>query len=437
MALRKRTGRRPTQKTKQSPSFTKEFLVEGLTHDAKGVARDDGKVTFVEGALPGERVEAYVVKQGRRFDEAKVSKILEESADRVTPECEHYFQCGGCQFQHLTYTKQIDSKLEWLRGQFRKLNIGDIELLSNTSQQYRRRARLSVFSKEGKQQLGFRARNSKDIVNISQCLVLTKPLQVVFDAFKERFNESTLASRIGHIELLDDNLSTSITIRLSRNVSDDDLIDWNKWAESQNVNLYWQQANEQRLPVVNEHFYTIDGLKIYFHPQDFIQVNGPMNEKMVEQAMNWLSPTKDDRILDLFCGSGNFSLPLAKRAGEVVGVEALESMVEYAKSNARVNELDNVTFIAADLTKTAPRILKNKKVTKVLLDPPRSGAFEFLETLVKFKPDQILYVSCNASTLARDAEYLIANGYLVSRVSLMEMFPQTSHSETMMLLQRK
>ncbi|WP_272642493.1 23S rRNA (uracil(1939)-C(5))-methyltransferase RlmD [Marinomonas mediterranea] len=437
MALRKRTGRRPLQKNNKFPIYTKEFLIEGLTHDAKGVARDEGKVTFIEGALPGERVEAQVVKQGRRFDEATTKKVLIESSSRVAPACAHFVECGGCQFQHLIYPDQVEAKTEWLSGQFRKLAIGDIELLSDHSEAYRRRARLSVFTKGGEHQIGFRARSSKDIVNIANCLVLTESLQSVFVALKERLHESSLTSRIGHVELLEDESGSSITIRLSREISATDESDWMVWASEVGVNLYWQRADESRISTARKHYYYVDGLNIQFHPQDFIQVNASMNEKMVEQAMRWLAPTKEDIVLDLFCGSGNFSLPLARRAGEVLGVEGLETMVEFARLNAQENDLDNVQFIAADLTKPAPKVLKSKKVTKVLLDPPRSGAFEFLETLVKFKPEQILYVSCNASTLARDAEYLIANGYVVSRVSLMEMFPQTAHAEAMMLLQRK
>jgi 23S rRNA (uracil1939-C5)-methyltransferase len=183
--------------------------------------------------------------------------------------------------------------------------------------------------------------------------------------------------------------------------------------------------------------YQVESLTIHYHPQDFIQVNQRMNVKMVAQALQWLALSEQDKVLDLFCGAGNFSLAMAKTAEKVVGVEVQAQMVRNAERNAEQNGLNNVTFIGADLTKTVRHEALKKGFSKALLDPPRAGAFEFLPSLIKLKIDTILYVSCDAATLARDAEFLVAHGYQVKRVSMMEMFPQTAHVETMMLLQKK
>ena len=442
--MRKRTPPRRIAKPQPlGPVMT--YAVDGLTHEAKGVARLQGKVTFIEGALPGETVTAQVTKAGRRFDEAVLKDILEPSPDRMAPACSHFHQCGGCSFQHLTNEKQLAAKADWLQGQLRHLiTTQDLELLSDVSIGYRRRARLSIHRKNGKTVLGYRGKASNDIVSIERCIVLTERLQKVFASLKSALLEDDLAVILGHIELLEDTKGVSVVFRLTSPLVNELKNQWDNWAQAQDVIVYWQAPKSSKADV------TLDSMRYYdlkdkdlgeirltYHPQDFTQVNATMNQKMVAQAMDWLNLNDQDVVLDLFCGVGNFSLPLAQRARTVIGVELQESMVDHARQNAQLNHMDNVSFIAADLTKSFQNELSNEQVTKVLLDPPRAGAFEFLDSIIKIGPIQILYVSCNASTLARDAEYLVAKGYRVLRVSLMDMFPQTSHVETMMLLQKK
>ncbi|MCV2403834.1 23S rRNA (uracil(1939)-C(5))-methyltransferase RlmD [Marinomonas sp. C2222] len=431
------TARRSPKKSPLGPSQT--FVIDGLTHEAKGVARSQGKVVFVEGALPGETVTAQITKFGRRFDEAKLTEVLQESDSRVTPACEHFHSCGGCSFQHLTNSSQLSAKSDWLKGQMRRVfPQGLLESLTDTPLEYRRRARISVDHKSQALKLGFREKNSNSIISIDQCLVLTRGLQAIFSSLKQELQGSELIKSLGHIELLEDTKGVSVLLRLTEDVVDPVKENLGKWAQDEQVHLYWQAPKESKASVAREHMrhYDLDGLRLYYHPQDFIQVNAPMNEKMVAQALGWLQPNQNDVILDLFCGVGNFSLPLAKRAKSVVGVEVQDSMVQAAQYNADINKLTNLSFVAADLSKPVSKKLSAEKVTKVLLDPPRSGAYEFLQSIIKLKPKQILYVSCSASTLARDAEYLVENGYKVLRVGLMDMFPQTSHVETMMLLQK-
>ena len=437
--MRKRTPQRRAPKS-QSIGPIQTFNVEGLTHEAKGVARLQGKVTFIEGALPGETVAAQVTKNGRRFDEAVLTHIIEPSAHRVEPDCQHFHACGGCSFQHLAREKQLSAKADWLQGQLRHLiTTQSLELLSDTSIGYRRRARIAIDHKNGQMVLGFRGKASNDIVSIDRCVVLTDKLQAIFHSLKQALSVSTLSTQLGHVELLEDTKGVSVLFRLISPVSTELQAIWEDWAIKENTALYWQAPKASRADVTTDkmRYYDLSNLRLKYHPQDFIQVNASMNQKMVLQALDWLKPNKQDVIMDLFCGVGNFSLPLAQLSKSVIGVEVQEGMVEAAKENARLNGLDNVSFLAADLTKPVKNELLTQQITKVLLDPPRAGAFEFLDSLIKIGPMQILYVSCNASTLARDAEYLVAKGYRVLRVSLMDMFPQTSHVETMMLLQKK
>lgn len=439
--MRKRhSPRRVTKHT--TPGPVKTFEIEGLTHEAKGVARFQGKVTFIEGALPGEKVEAQIHKFGRRFDEATLTRTLSASPDRVEPFCPHFSECGGCSFQHLSSPKQLEAKKNWLQGQLRNvLDTQDITLLHDRDVAYRRRARLSIQVKNNQVLLGFRSKSSQSITSIEQCAVLSQGLQTAYSALRKRVLQDAIASKLGHIELLEDAKGKSVLFRLTAPVKQEIREDWSMWAREENLTLYWQDDNVARAKVEVDQLrhYTLENESLFleYHPQDFIQVNARMNDKMVSQAMEWLAPDAEDVVLDLFCGVGNFSLPLGKRAKKVLGVEVQEGMVVAGRHNAQRNHLDNVHFLAADLTKPVSTEFSGMGVTKILLDPPRAGAFEFLESITKIKPRQILYVSCNASTLARDAEYLVAKGYRILRVGLMDMFPQTSHVEAMMLLQKK
>jgi len=437
--LRKRIPSRRASKA-QPLGPVQTFQVDGLTHDAKGVSRLQGKVVFIDGALPGETVDAQVSKSGRRFDEAVLKNLITPSDYRIEPVCQHFKECGGCSFQHLMDEQQLLSKADWLKGQLRNVipNLS-LDILSDKTTEYRRRARIAVDYKQRKLALGFRGKGSKDIISIDNCAVLTPKLQMIFKSIKTNLDKNDLVTMLGHIELLEDSKGVSVLFRLTGNISESTKSYWDTWATQETASLYWQAPKMSKANVALDtmRYYDLDGMRLHYHPQDFIQVNEGMNQKMVSQAIEWLQPTKEDVVLDLFCGVGNFSLPLGKVAKSVIGVEVQDSMVQAARDNAEANELNNVSFIAADLTQPVANKFSKEKITQVLLDPPRAGAFEFLDTIIKIKPIHILYVSCNASTLARDAEYLVTKGYRVLRVCLMDMFPQTSHVETMMLLQKK
>lgn len=436
---------RPKRKKQSTASVAAstvtDYQINAITHDARGIAKGgDGKVTFIAGAIPGEQVKARVFKSNRRYDEANLVEIIQASEHRVQPACSHFDNCGGCSFQHLDYPSQLEFKSQWLQGQLRKLAFdGEIELLVDQPFAYRRRARLSVkVNKQGQVDFGFRSKNSSDIVNIARCDVLTKSLQALLPDLRETLITSIRPQVIGHIELLEDNNGRSVLLRLTDLLPQEDMTRWQSLAEHNNLVLYLQEAKDNSVACSEEELreYQVEGLRVRYHPQAFIQVNDEMNQKMVAQALTWLDLTKKDKVLDLFCGVGNFTLSMANRVDSVVGVELQEQMVENARQNAILNQLNNVTFVGADLTKPVKSEHLQKGFNKILLDPPRAGAIEFLPSLIKLKAKTILYVSCDAATLARDAEVLTGAGYKVMRVGMMEMFPQTSHVETMMLLQK-
>jgi len=417
------------------------FHIDRLTHDARGIATANGKVTFIAGALPGEDVTASVFKSNRRYDEAKLISVQQASNNREAPACQHFKKCGGCCFMHLAYPEQLNAKQTWLAGQLRKLEFkGEISLLRDEPLAYRRRARLAVKTqKDASVKMGFRGKASADIVAIENCIVLTQPLQAIIPNLSALLAQTEKPNVIGHIELLDDDLGCSVLLRLTGTLTDIDRSLWTDAALSYGWHLYLQEPTQDKVKCEGDALrqYRVHDMTVHYHPQDFIQVNQPMNDKMVAQALQWLALSEQDKVLDLFCGAGNFSLPMAKVAAKVVGVEVQPQMVINGELNASINGLDNLTFIGADLTQTVRHDELKKGFTKALLDPPRAGAFEFLPSLLKLKINTILYVSCDAATLARDAEFLVAHGYQVKRVSMMEMFPQTAHVETMMLLQKK
>ncbi len=416
------------------------FVIDGLTHDAKGVARNKGKVTFISGALPTEVVNGQVFKSNRRLDEARLIGIQKASEHRVQPVCVHYNDCGGCSFQHLAIVQQVEAKRLWLKSQMRQADYqGDFSLLTDTDLGYRRRARLSVKLTGDTLTFGFRGASSQNIVSIESCVVLTPRLQQVFAVLRTHLSDNPIRQHVGHIELLEDDLGPSVLIRLTAKISSVHIETWQAWARTQQFSLYWQHHDENRasLDASAMRSYQVDGMRLTYHPQDFIQVNAAMNQKMVAQAMDWLAPNEDDFVLDLFCGVGNFSLPLAKRAKQVLGIELQPSMVKAGEHNAKTNQLSNLSFMAADLTKPVNNKIMAMGITKVLLDPPRAGALDFLPALLKLKPSHILYVSCDGATLGRDAKVLVENGYQIQKAGLMDMFPHTAHVETMLLLVRK
>lgn len=394
--------------------------VEGLTHDGRGVGHINGKAVFIENALPDEVVDIKIQQDQAQFALAHVTKWLEVSSDRVTPFCEYYNRCGGCSLQHLSYEKQIFWKQKNLIEQLtksldtRRLSIEPMQ--QSQPQSYRRRARLFLTKQashskgaEKQAKLGFHELNSVQAVDIEKCPVLTPELQQAMQAI--RFELLPLASR------------QSKEIHLSD-------AQQGVWVDS---SVYKQSPDsaQNQLP-----YYKLNELKIQFDPTGFIQVNSAVNELLVRQAMNWLELSDNSCLLDLFCGVGNFSLAAAKLAGKVVAVEGNNRAVELAKNNALLNELTNLTFYQADLFDQPNHQAWWSNYDAVLLDPGRLGAKSLCQVIGELNAKRIVYVSCQSDTLIRDLQAIEQQGYRLKRIQLFDMFPNTSHVESLVLMEK-
>ncbi|WP_339615569.1 23S rRNA (uracil(1939)-C(5))-methyltransferase RlmD [uncultured Gilvimarinus sp.] len=447
-------GRQRPKTKRQAPAGPPlELDIIRLSHDGRGIGTHQGKTVFVSGALPGERVIAKLQQEFGRYSEAQVLELLSHSEQRQAPVCVHFGQCGGCQLQHMDAAEQLAAKQQGVLDQLRRFaNVVPEQMAVPLTAQvlgYRARARLGVqFNKAGKVALGFRRAGDKQLVALSQCPVLQPSLQSVLAplaAWLERFN--VLA--VTHVELVATELCT-LVIRLIRPLAHDASEALMTLADECGWQVLLQPGSDKKaLTTVGGEsvdprlHYTLTAapgakkaLTIGFHPTDFTQVNPAINQKMVTQVLEWLGLSAGERLWDLFCGVGNFSLPAAQCAAQVIGVEAVEAMVARARENAAANHIANIEFLAADLSQSSIDRLVQKagRPDAIVLDPPRDGARDICEQLGKLKRARIVYVSCNPATFARDARILVDQGYRLQRFGVMEMFPQTSHLETMALL---
>lgn len=418
-----------------------------LSHDGRGVARNaQGKTVFVEGALAGEWVTARINKTLSRYDEAEVEQLLEASPDRQTPPCRHYGQCGGCQLQHLQPSQQLAFKQRLVAELLDYPEAAMATPLQASPLGYRRKARLGVkWRKDGRLLLGFRAKRSAWVTATPECQVLRPALQALLVALYELLPGLEGRKHLGHIELIEGESSRGVLVRLLRPLERMSTVDrkaWLAWAEAQGVLLFFQLEGEPfclDTSVSSAPFdYSLEGLRLSFAANDFVQVNPEINQQMVAQTLDWLDLQGDERILDLFCGFGNFSLPLAQQAGQLLGVELLPTQVARAEQNAADNQLTGkARFIAADLNlPLAEQPFSQQPWDLVLLDPPRAGAAAICEQIQRLDAPRVMYISCNPVTLARDADTLRQQGYRLVRLGVMEMFPQTAHVETLALFVR-
>lgn len=422
-----------------------ELTIERLAHDGRGIGYTDGRITFVEQALPGEvhRVR-YVAAKSKYLEAQSEACLAAPSPTRVAPVCGHYTQCGGCQLQHMDDAAQLAFKQQMVQDQCRRagLVVPAFEpAISAQSQRYRARCRLSINHK-GQAFAGFRQKGRSQLVKILSCPVLTTELAALLEPIQAVLAELPPAS-LGHIELISE---TSGVYLLLRHVKSLDVQARQKLVELEQATgarlLLQPEASAdyqdlQGLPVAPRLAYELAELEapVHFKPHHFTQVNPVINQLMVSQAMTWLAPQESQVWLDLFCGVGNFSLPLANRVHRVIGVEASTEMVEQASQNAHVLQRQNCEFLVGDLEQSSIYRKFPKYIHGVLLDPPRAGAKGVIEHLAGLKPAQILYVSCDPATFARDAKLLIEGGYRIKKIGVLDMFPQTMHVETMALFE--
>lgn len=435
---------KPQKKSTQPQRI--EFTIDSLDHHCVGVGRHQGKAIFVEGALPGERIQARIIDDKKHYAHGALQQVLTPAANRIAPFCDHYRECGGCSAQHLGEADQQAVKEAGLVSLFDRL--GNIQapaldpVLTGESRAYRRVCRLAIkFDKNGRcTRVGFRRRQSNDLVEIAGCPVLAAPLSALIAPLRDCLNRLKSQRELGHAELIQAEQGIMMLLRHTGRPNEADRALLIEFAQAQGIDLYLQAADD-RIEPLRQQFaldYTLDGLSLAFAPGDFIQVNGPINQRMVEQALAWLGATRDDKVLDLFCGIGNFTLPLARQAREVVGVEGELAMVARAEENARRNGITNARFYKADLSGDIVGMSWAREgFDLVLLDPARPGALEVMSHVVALAPKRVVYVSCNPVTLARDSRVLVQGGYRLTRLGMLDMFPHTGHLESMALFERK
>ncbi|MES2821886.1 MAG: 23S rRNA (uracil(1939)-C(5))-methyltransferase RlmD [Pseudomonadota bacterium] len=429
----------------QVPVGKKQKLeIERLANDGRGIAFLEGRTWFVAGALPGEAVEARVLGARSQVVEARVERLFSRSPLRRPEPCAHASRCGGCSLQHLPHAEQLALKQQQLVEQFSRAGVVAPDTwappLVGPELGYRRRARIAVRwdAKAKRLEVGFRAAASQDIVAIDDCPVLVQPLQPIMTGLAALLGGLQKPQALGHVELFHGS-SSAVLLRHTQPLPEADLTRLNAFCVEHHAQLWLQgEGPPQPFEVDQSLGYRLERwrLELAYRPGDFIQVNAAINEAMVAQALDWLVPAADQRVLDLFCGLGNFALPLAQRVREVVAVEGVAAMVERAAANARTNGLDNLHFHQADLSNplaAAPWAAEG--FAAVLLDPPRDGAWEVVRGLRALGAKRVLYVSCNPATLARDAAELIKQGYRLTRAGILDMFPQTAHVEAMALFE--
>ncbi|WP_085298994.1 23S rRNA (uracil(1939)-C(5))-methyltransferase RlmD [Cognaticolwellia mytili] len=414
--------------------------VTRLDQQGCGVASMGKKPVFIDGVLPGEIAEVKVSQQNSKFAKAKLINLVKSSAERKEAKCGHYYQCGGCNLQHMEYTAQIDFKQNKVAQLFSRQSIdGNLPwqaAMTSDAWHYRRKARIGVqYNKRGEPIVGFRQRESNNLTEIKSCPVLVPEFSDIFLQLRGILPKLSGKNAIGHIEIIAANNNAVVVRQLSKMSKTDNQL-WLQFADENQYSVYIDDG-KQVAPLSGDSvlFYALtDTLDIKFSATSFIQVNHNVNQNMVKQALAWLSLEKDDVVLDLFCGLGNFSLPIAQCVQSVIGIEGVQDMVLRAGDNAKANGLSNCHFYQADLnSEWEDQSWALSTYTKALLDPARAGAYEALIQLIKFDIKKILYVSCDPMSLARDTKLLVEHGYKIEKIAIMDMFSQTKHVETMVM----
>lgn len=428
-----------------------EITIDDVAHDGRGVGRREGKAVFVSGALPGERVLARQTGRNRHFDEAQVLQVLDASPDRVPARCPHFGTCAGCVLQHLAEDKQIAAKQRVLTENLQR--IGHVQPgavlppLTDAAWGYRRKGRFSVrwVEKKGKALVGFRELDPRFVADLTECHTVIPAVAAQIPALSALIESLDGRRTIPQIEFIAGDGPVALVFRHLEALTEGDRDKLIAFAQGSGCALFLQPGGVSSVhplwpEAAPELGFPIAGfdLRLSFQPLDFIQVNAGINDRMIAKAIELLDPQGDERVLDLFCGLGNFTLPLARRAGQVVGVEGDAGLVQRARDNALRNGVDNVEFHAADLAKDlAAEPWMRAGFDKLLLDPPRAGAAEVLAQLPLKGISRIVYVSCHPASLARDAGFLVRErGYTLKAAGAMDMFPQTAHVESIAVFEK-
>ena len=427
-----------------------EIEIEALSHEGRGISHIDNKVIFTRGALPGEKVIASRTLSRAKYEEADVVEVIEPSLDRIDAKCSVYGICGGCSFQHLSSLNQISAKHDWLQSAFMgqsKVQPKEwLEPIQVESWGYRRKARLGVryVAKKEKVLVGFRERKSSFVTVMSRCEVLHPSLGDNLEILSECIEALSIKEHVPQIEVAIAEKDTILILRHLQPLNENDekvLIDY---AKKLSITWYLQSGGLDTIkplknPVQLTYSIPKHNIEMSFLPNDFTQVNFELNKKMIDLALGLLDLNENDDVIDLFCGLGNFTLPISRYVNKVVGIEGDKGLLERAKANAEQNNITNALFYKANLFEDVSGFewFRGKNYNKALIDPARTGAIEIVELLPKLNIERLVYVSCNPATLARDTAKLISLGFSLESAGVMDMFPQTAHVESIALFVRK
>jgi 23S rRNA (uracil1939-C5)-methyltransferase len=434
-------------------------LVTDLTHEAEGVVRggnlaDDkggGKTVFIAGALPGERVSFRRRSFHKQHDEAELVEVLEPSPHRVVPRCAHFGVCGGCAMQHLAPEAQLAAKQKELAENLTRIgSVTPAEWLPpllGPVWGYRRRARLSsrYVAKKERSLVGFREKQGKYVADVQRCEVLSEPVGALVGSLAELLTGMQRRASIPQIEVALSDGERVLVVRVLDPLPEADLVRLREFEAAHCLRILLQPGGLDTIHPLSEGpidlHYRLDAfdLRLEFGPSDFVQVNAAINQSMVARAIELLEVGPADRVLDLYCGLGNFTLPLARRAASVVGVEGDAGLIERARANARLNGISNATFHVGDLSVAPDRTIPWMRggYDLVLLDPPRVGAREVLSAVAHLAPRRVVYISCHTGSLARDLGVLTQeHGFRLRAAGVLDMFPHTTHVESVALLDR-
>ena len=429
----------------RAPAPVETAEVVSLAHDGRGVAKIEGKAIFVAGALPGEQVTLQRLRRQRSHDEARLVEVLRPSPDRVPAPCAHYGLCGGCALQHQSSAAQVAAKQQQLLEELARIGQVTPERvlgpLTAATTGYRRRARLGAryVEKKGKVVVGFREKEGSLITDVARCEVLDAAVADLPGKLSTLFTGMAARERLPQVEISVGEGRPVLVLRHLVPLNEHDRQALAAFAVVEGIDWWLQPEGPDSIAPLDEaaarelHYALPESdIRLAFQPLDFIQVNGPLNRAMVSHALAQLDVHSGETVLDLFCGLGNFTLPLARRAAEVHGVEGEAGLVARARANAVANGLTNVTFSVANLFEPVGDFpWAKRRWDKVLLDPARAGAREVLPAVVAAKPSRIVYVSCHPGSLARDAGILVHElGYVLRAAGIMDMFPHTGHVES-------
>ncbi|NJN47806.1 MAG: 23S rRNA (uracil(1939)-C(5))-methyltransferase RlmD [Candidatus Competibacteraceae bacterium] len=437
---------------KPSRPLPEPFLtsIDDLAHDGRGVAHRDGKTVFIAGALPGEEIVCRYTARHSKYDEGEAETILNASPERVEPHCAHFGLCGGCSLQHLHADRQLANKQDWLLDNLSR--IGKIQPqqvlqpLVGPHWGYRRKARLGVkyVTKKGRVLVGFRERNAPYLADLQRCEVLHPRVGGLLEPLGLLVGNLSIAKRVPQIEVAVGDEAIALSFRVLDLPTDDDKAQIMAFGRQHELQIYLQPGGNPTTsllwPEQGELVYRLPNhnLELAFLPYHFVQINADINRPLVDRTIALLELRATDRVLDLFCGLGNFTLALARHSAEAVGVEGDKDLVAWAERNAVRNRIDNARFFAADLSQDlsdAPWLQQG--YDKILLDPPRLGAAALIPQLAQLGAQRIVYVSCHPATLARDAGELVNRfGYRLISAGVMDMFPHTTHVESIALFER-